>query len=81
MSELKAGDKFTWTHPDHNEVYHFVAKDVEVFGNVYAITLNDGTKLEAFGQEINCPENVDILPEQINPEPDPDAPIGYGALR
>jgi len=81
VSDLKAGDEFTWTHPEHGEVYHFVAKDVEVFGNVFTITLPDGRVFAALGQEINCPESVDILPEQINPEDDPNEPVPYGALK
>jgi len=80
MSELRAGDKFTWTDPENKEVYHFVAKDVVEFGNSFTITLHDGTTFDALGQEINCPENVEILPEQVNPEPD-DGPVRYGALR
>ena len=81
MSDLKAGEKFTWTDPTNGEVYHFVAESVVEFGNSFTITLPDGTSFEALGQELNCPENVDILPEQVNPEADPDAPIGFGALR
>lgn len=81
MSELKAGDKFTWTDPANGEVYHFVAESVVEFGNIFTITLPDGRVFDAFGQEINCPESVTILPEQINPEPDPNAEIRYGALR
>lgn len=80
MSEIKAGEAFTWTDPSNGEIYHFVAKAVEEFGNVYAITLPDGTVFDAFGQEINCPESVDILDEQVNPEPD-NSPVRYGAMR
>jgi hypothetical protein len=78
---LKAGDKFTWTDPDNKEVYHFVADEVEEFGNIYTITVKNGTTFDAFGQEINCPESVDILDEQVNPEDDDDEPVRYGAMR
>jgi hypothetical protein len=78
---LKANEPFTWTDPTNGEVYHFVAAEVEEFGNIFIITLPDGTKFDAFGQEINCPESVDITDEQVNPEVDDDAPIGFGALR
>lgn len=77
---LKANEKFTWTHPEHGEIYTFVATEVVEFGNIYTITLADGRVFDAFSQEINCPESYDFLPEQINPEPD-DGPIRYGALR
>lgn len=80
MSDLRAGEKFTWTDPTNGEVYHFVAASVVEFGNSFTITLPDGTSFDALGQEINCPENVTIQPEQVNPEPD-DGPIRYGALR
>ena len=79
--ELKQGDKFTWTDPENGEVYHFVAESVVEFGNSFTITLPDGTVFEALGQEINSPESATILPEQVNPEADPDAPSGFGALR
>lgn len=77
---LKAGEAFTWTDFDRKEVYHFVADEVVEFGNVFTITLHDGTVFDAFGQEINCPESVDILDEQVNPVED-DEPIRYGAMR
>lgn len=78
--ELKANEPFTWTDPSNGEVYNFVATDVEEFGNVYIITLPDGTTFDALGQEINCPADVKIDDSQVNPEPD-DGPIRYGALR
>ena len=78
--ELKAGDSFTWTHPENGEVYHFVADSVEEFGNIYTVTLRDGTVIEVWQHEVNAPENLEILDEQINPEPD-DGPLRYGALR
>lgn len=77
---LKPGEQFTWTHPEHGEVYHFVAKEVEEFGAVLTITLTDGSKFDAWCYEINAPESLDISPEQINPEPS-DEPVRYGALR
>jgi hypothetical protein len=77
---LKSGDKFTWTDPGNKEVYTFVADEVVEFGNIFTITLNDGTTFDAFGQEINCPESIDILDEQVNPEDD-DEPVRYGAMR
>ena len=80
MSEITPGVPFTWTDPNNGEVYHFVAKDAVEFGNSITITLPDGTKFDALCQEIDCPESVEILPEQVNPEPDDD-PIRYGALR
>lgn len=77
---LRANEPFTWTDPSNNEVYHFVADEVVEFGNIYTITLKDGTTFDAFGQEINCPESVDILDEQVNPD-DNDEPVRYGAMR
>jgi hypothetical protein len=80
MSELNAGDKFTWTHPESSEVYHFVAEAVEEFGNIYTVTLRDGTVIEVWQHEVNVPETLDIHDDQINPEPD-NGPVRYGALR
>lgn len=80
MSEIELGVPFTWTDPTNGEVYTFVADKVEEFGNIYSITLPDGQVFDAFGQEINCPESIDILDEQINPEDD-DEPVRYGAMR
>jgi len=77
---LKANEPFTWTDPSNGEVYHFVAAEVEDFGNVFIITLPDGTSFDAFGQEINCPERAEIDDSQVNPEPD-DSPVRYGAMR
>lgn len=77
--ELKAGDRFTWTHPEHGEVYYFVAKEVELFGSVYTITLSDGSKLDAWCYEINAPENIEIDDSQINPDTS-DEPVRHGRL-
>jgi len=77
---LRANEPFTWTDPSNKEVYHFVADEVVEFGNIYTITLKDGTTFDAFGQEINCPADVEILDEQVNPE-DNDEPVRYGAMR
>jgi hypothetical protein len=77
---LKANEPFTWTDPSNGEVYHFVATDVVEFGNIYTITLPDGTTFDAFGQEINCPAVVTIYDSQVNPVED-DEPVRYGAMR
>ncbi len=77
---LRANEEFTWTDPENGEIYHFVADEVVEFGNIYTITLKDGTTFDAFGQEINCPESIEILDEQVNPDED-DEPVRYGAMR
>lgn len=81
MSEITPGVPFTWTDPSNGEVYTFIADKAEEFGNGITITLTDGTTFEALCQEIDCPESIEILPEQINPEEDPDEPVRSGAMR